>query len=352
MNMHALTKKRSILVIAIIAILSVSLVAFLQTNKGAQAALVDPHPGLVAWWRLDEVTGLVANDASGYGNNGAISGVATWGTGMHEGALSFDGSSTYVDVPSASSLFPSSAVTIEFWAKIASANINNNGYMGFVATSSRTNGLQVIKNYGSGHILFESPGVGSLMSNIALTPDAWNLVTCVLVSGSSATIYINGQQHGSNSGWVLPSTVMDHWIGRAAQGTTNPYLNGAMDEVRIYNRALSASEILADYSQSPDLSPSVLVKVPQGATQIIATLSWQGTGNITTTITSPSHTYTESEMSVYQKTSYSTSGSSSSMLNIKRLSISVTALPSDENWNVALTFDSISAYQISVEVQK
>jgi len=324
----------------------------LQTNKGAQAALVDPHPGLVAWWRLDEVTGTAANDASGYGNNGAISGVATWGTGMHGGALSFDGSSTYVTVPAASSLFPSSAVTIEFWAKIASANINSNAYMGFIATSSRANGLQVIKNYGSGHVLFETPGVGSLVSNVALTPDAWNLVTCVLVSGSSATIYINGQQHGSSSGWVLPSTVMDHWIGRAAQGTPNPYLNGVMDEVRIYNRALSVSEIQVDFSQSPDLSSNVLAKVPQGATQVIATLSWQGTGSITATITSPSHTYTESEMSVYQKTSYSTSGGSSGMLNIKRLSISVAALSSDENWDVTLTFDSVSAYQISVEVQK
>jgi hypothetical protein len=352
MNMHALTKKRSILVIAIIAILAVSSFAVFQGNKGAQAAVVDPHPGLVGWWRFDEGSGTAANDASGYGNNGAINGVTTWGTGMHEGALSFDGSSTYVSVPSASSLFPSSAITIEFWVKIASANINSNAYMGFVSTSTRTNGLQIIKNWGSGHVLFETPGVGGLISNVALTPDVWNLVTCVLVSGSSATIYINGQQHGSSSGWVLPATVMEHWIGRAAQGTSNPYLNGALDEARIYNRALSSTEIQVDYSQSPDLSSNVMAKVPQGATQVIATLSWQGTGSITATITSPSHTYTESEMSVYQKTSYSTSGGSSGMLNIKRLSISPAALSSDENWYIALTFDSVSTYQISVEVQK
>jgi hypothetical protein len=55
---------------------------------------------------------------------------------------------------------------------------------------------------------------------------------------------------------------------------------------------------------------------------------------------------------VYQKTAYSTSGGISSMLNIKRLSVSVNALPSDQNWNVVLTFDNLVDYQLAVEVQK
>jgi len=55
---------------------------------------------------------------------------------------------------------------------------------------------------------------------------------------------------------------------------------------------------------------------------------------------------------VYQKTVYSTSGGTSSMLNIKRLSVSVSALSSDENWYVMLKFDDVEDYRISVEAQK
>ena len=105
------------------------------------------------------------------------------------------------------------------------------------------------------------------------------------------------------------------------------------------------------FNKSPDFSPYLSANVPQGTTQVITTLSWQGTGNINVTITTPSQTYTESMMSEYQKTTYSTTGGGPmSMLNIKRLSISVTALPSAQSWNITLTYDNtVSAYQISVE---
>ena len=89
-----------------------------------------------------------------------------------------------------------------------------------------------------------------------------------------------------------------------------------------------------------------------GTTQVITTLSWQGTASINATIVSPSQTYTESTMPVYQKTTYSTSDGTSNMLNIKRISVSVNALPSDQNWNINLTFDNPVPYQITVEVQK
>jgi hypothetical protein len=65
-----------------------------------------------------------------------------------------------------------------------------------------------------------------------------------------------------------------------------------------------------------------------------------------------SKSYTEDMAPVYQKTVYSTSGGTSDMLNIKRLSISVSALSSDENWYVMLEFGDVEDYRITVEVQK
>lgn len=85
---------------------------------------------------------------------------------------------------------------------------------------------------------------------------------------------------------------------------------------------------------------------------MITTLSGQGARNINATVTSPSQSYTEDTTPIYQKTTYSTTNDQSGMLNIKRLSISVTALPADQSWTIALTFDSVTAYEIAVEVQK
>jgi hypothetical protein len=55
---------------------------------------------------------------------------------------------------------------------------------------------------------------------------------------------------------------------------------------------------------------------------------------------------------VYQKTSYSTTDGTANALNIKRLSVSVTALASDENWYIILETSDVQDYKITVEVQK
>jgi len=75
-------------------------------------------------------------------------------------------------------------------------------------------------------------------------------------------------------------------------------------------------------------------------------------GSINVTIESPLKNYTEDIVPVYQKTVYSTSDGTSSILNIKRLSVSTTALSTDENWYVVLKFDDVEDYRITVEVQK
>lgn len=141
-------------------------------------------------------------------------------------------------------------------------------------------------------------------------------------------------------------------LGVGATGTgTYPFM-GSLDEVCIYNRALSPSEIETRFQKGLDFSSKLLAKVPKGTTQVIVTLSWQGSGSINVTIESESQTYTEDMALVYQKTLYSTSSGISDMLNIKRLTVSVTALASNEDWYVMLEFDDVEDYRITVEVQR
>jgi hypothetical protein len=165
-------------------------------------------------------------------------------------------------------------------------------------------------------------------------------------------IYVNGilENEIAQSGNIA-STTQPLTIGRDL--TYGLWLmNGVIDEVRVYNRALSAPEVQTEF-QNPDFSSRFLAKVPKGTTQVITTLSWQGIGAINVTIQSPSENYTEAIVPVYQKTVYSASGGTSGMLNIKRLSVSLTAaLSTDENWYVVLEFDDVEDYKLTVEVQK
>jgi len=352
MNKFTWTRKRMLLGVVVICVVAISgLTLWLNAGHVAEAAVINPHPGLVGWWRFDEGSGSVTEDSSGFGNDGTIYG-AQWVTGKYGQALSFNGTNNYVEVPSSGILAPSN-ITIEFWVKVA--NPFSDSYEGFVCRNSRTNGLQVIKEWSSGRILFEG-WVGSsyysVDSNYVLQSNTWTHIAVTATTDGVWKIYVNGQFDKQSTGITLPQVAMPLWIGRAAQGTTNPYLNGTIDEARIYNRALSVAEIQADFQKSPDFSSRLQAKVPKGTTQVVTTLSWQGTGSINVTIISPPQNYTEGMMSEYQKTVYSTSGGTSSMLNIKRLSVSVNALSSDENWYIMLTFDNADAYQITVEVQK
>ena len=130
------------------------------------------------------------------------------------------------------------------------------------------------------------------------------------------------------------------------------FFSGLIDDIHVYNRALSTAEIQTSFQVSPDFSFQLLAKIPKGATQVITTISWQGSGSITATITTPSKTYTEDMIPVYQKTTYSQSSSTQNMLNIKRSSISVSPLSSDQSWSITLTFDIAVDYKTTVEVEK
>src|SRR4249919_1993565 len=70
---------------------------------------------LVGQWRLDQGSGTVAVDSSGFGDNGTIVGPASWIGGPDGGALEFDGDTARVVVPDAPQLDPSGAVSVSAW---------------------------------------------------------------------------------------------------------------------------------------------------------------------------------------------------------------------------------------------
>jgi hypothetical protein len=319
----------------------VSSILVLQLNQTTKAALIDPHPGLVGWWRFDEGTGSLAEDSSGNGNDGTVHG-ASWIGGKYGNASSFDGINDYIEV---ASLPDMTTITIEAW--INKADMDSVG--SHIIICENPVNQRWIFLVQSGVLILRGGALGSdLTYTMPNTDGVWYYVAGV-IDGVDGYLYVNGLLVNSGTVAAIGTGTGAVNIGRYSTGG---FWDGFIDEVRVYNRARSETEIQESFQEGPEFSSKLLAKVPEGSTQIITTVSWEGAGNIDITVESSSESYSEEEVPVYQKTTYSPLDGETTMLNIKRVSISVAALSSDENWDIILDLDDVEDYRITVEIQK
>jgi hypothetical protein len=352
MNSKLTLTKRKRLVLAtvvICAVLIAGLGILWQGGKVSEAAVLNIHPGLVGWWHFNEGTGTVAGDSSGNGNNGTITG-ASWVTGKYGDALSFNGLNNYITVPASSSLTSNpNGITVNLWLKMTT--------LSGIPVSMWGNANSGFGLFSDGNWYFGNGGWFALSAGI-LADGAWHLYSAVWNATSQTLTSFRDSVQIAQSTDVLGLIFAGPANNIMCFGDDNRFslpqspFNGIIDEVQIYNRTLSVTEIQAYYQQSPDFSSNLLAKVPKGTTDFLATVSWQGIGSINVTIQSQSQTYTEDMIPVYQKTTYSTSGGTSTMLNIKRLEVSIGALASDQDWYINLVTSNVQDYKITVEVQK
>ena len=233
--------------------------------------------GLVGYWPFDDASGTRAKDSSGYGNNGNLLGDAAWGTGFLHGCLALDGQSGYVQVPSTPNLEQvTNAVTICAWVKFGTNIVHTAGDMQDVARKviSETNNPApysaydlVVQDFGSGTFKARM-GVTRASDSTRGTSDWGSAHTygswCHLAGvydGSTVQIYVNGILESSVafSGAVL-QVAQPLCLGR--YGTVGEAVDGLMDDLRLYNRALSAAEIQTLYSATSPAAPSGLMILP------------------------------------------------------------------------------------------
>ena len=196
--------------------------------------------GSLAAWTLDEGTGVIAGDASGHGHDGTLSGEITWIAGkVGPSALSFHtvGATSHVTVPDAADLRFTAAQSFSLtaWVNVFALP----GQWSGIVTKSRDAGPW----YG----LWIDPsnrwvagGWTNLIGSAATT--GWHHLALVQ-DGAAGTrrLYVDGVLAASGAAQAGDGHG-ELWMGGAK--SVNEYFNGALDEVRIYNRALPAGEVL------------------------------------------------------------------------------------------------------------
>ncbi len=217
-----------------------------------------PPSGMVGWWPGD----LNAKDITPHDHDGTLKGTdPTFTAGEVRQAFSFDGDGDYVDIPNKADLnIPSGKITIDAWINRAAngqfypsilgkGNVGNfqESYALFL-TPSNTVGFLVNSNgMGSGR--------GIVFGTTLIPLNTWTFVAGTY-DGTTLRVYVNGSLNGAGllSSTTINSTSNDVLIGKADRSTPNAspypdsYFNGGIDEVELFNRPLSASELGAIYA--------------------------------------------------------------------------------------------------------
>ncbi len=210
-----------------------------------------PAAGLVAAYNFDEGGGTILHDLSGNGNDGTISNTAWASAGKYGGALSFNGSTSLVTVKDANSLDLTSGMTLEAWAKPTSLNSPDAGWSAAIAKEHRNSSndisyaLYAANGTGTapaGHILVNGSDRGAQGTGV-LSLNQWVFLAATF-DGKTLRTYVNGSLVGSRNVPGSITTTVDPL--RLGGDWSGEMFSGLLDNIRVYNVALTQSAIQTD----------------------------------------------------------------------------------------------------------
>jgi len=212
--------------------------------------------GPVGYWNFDESGGPTAYDQSGNGNNGTLHATPAgsnttasqmWTpSGKFGGALEFDGTNDYVDYGNGTgiSTLGVGSFTLEAWVKTSASQ----GDQGIFQKLGGTGTIRLRTSSAGNNVFFEIIGVSGGIYDVAAGMDIrdgqWHHIVGVRDYGVKARIYIDGVFKDDGNDVAGDATA----IGNLQSGITSwGWWNGLIDEVRIYERALTLGEIQKHY---------------------------------------------------------------------------------------------------------
>jgi len=247
--------------------------------------------GLVGYWNFDEGTGTIAHDSSGNNNDGMLMNGPTWVDGKIGKALYFDGTDDYIrieDSATISSPSVTNAITVMAWVKPDPGFLNDR-YARVVASHwtdgegqiGGSSNAWVLEAHDDGRyhaILSAGDDVTwiDLASNTAPQEGVWQHLAFTW-DGSTVTFYFNGVIDATG---MYTATISDS--SRPMQIAKTDLLwyvwKGFIDEVKVYNRSLSADEVWAEYTrQAGFIIGTQTVTLESGASTTL-TFTWNTTG--------------------------------------------------------------------------
>jgi outer membrane lipoprotein-sorting protein len=201
---------------------------------------------LVGWWKFDESTGTIASDSSGNGNNGTLKGNPVWRPtgGVSGGAIELSGKGDYVEISNESAFDINGQITISAWVNITDVPQEWTGIVtkGDSAWRLSTSFAQNIFHFGVSSSAY-------LNGQASVDSGQWHNVVCVY-DGQKMSIYVDGKIDFSRP-WTGPIGTNDFpvCIGENIE-LKGRCFHGLIDDVRIYNYALSQDEITKLFSSA------------------------------------------------------------------------------------------------------
>ncbi len=231
---------------------------------------------LVLDMRFDEAGGTIAADSSGNGNDGTLVNGPSWTAGQVNGGLSFDGSNDYVEVADDPSFDIASEITVTAWINPTDAS----DWRTIVSklAGNRKDVYWFLRKGKIGAALAGPSGVPGRdwQPNVPIEINTWTHVA-LTYDGATMIMYKDGAPAASTSAsgaLMLADSSSNESCLVGANTQWGEHFHGIIDELQVYNRALSASEIggLYQLDDTPPLPPTNLVSTSQTESSI--SLAW------------------------------------------------------------------------------
>ena len=228
---------------------------------------------LIGHWKLDETSGAKAEDSAGI-SDGVVYGGAIWqpSGGAFDGALSFGGND-YVRIPNESNFDMNGQITVASWISIDTVDKD---WQAVITKGNSAWRLSTLSGEQRFHFAVTGPpDYKSVDGSLSVAAHEWHHV-CGTYDGEKIRLYIDAAEDGAGPvAYSGPMTTNDFdvYIGENAE-KPGRYWKGSIDDVRIYNYALSAAEIAKLLCRKPAASDANHDCLVDMADYAILTAAW------------------------------------------------------------------------------
>lgn len=210
----------------------------------------------IGFWRLDETSGTSAADSSGNNKTGTTSGGTAWVAAKVNNGLSFNGTNSYLNIPDS---FDPTAYSVALWVKPSVTSAQSiwvrTDANGPTASWSHQLGINASGKF---EAYMWDGAAKTVTGTTTAQANTWYYIALTAANSGQMKLYVNGQAEGTAAGIGSMWTGGDRYWAGSNSGGGKGWLNGVIDEVKIYNVALSSTDVLNLYNSysGPTATPT------------------------------------------------------------------------------------------------